>query len=97
MNARIEIVKDSNHYSATIVVKRLFNDMARVFCLVFGLPTLGSRPNFLKSEKKIKEIFFTLTRVSTVLGFNYVFFRFVFSTAASWLIKLRPVTTPGEI
>ena len=30
--ANIEIVKDSNHdYSDTIVVKRLFNDMARVF------------------------------------------------------------------
>ena len=60
-----------------------------------------SRPNFLEIEKKIKEIFFnfiflfTPTHASTVLEFSYVFW-FVFSIAAR-LIKLPPVTAPGEI
>ena len=59
-----------------------------------------SLPNFLEIEKKLKEIFFNFifyfppTHVSTVLEFNYVLF--CLSTAAR-LIKLPPVTAPGEI
>ena len=61
-----------------------------------------SRPNFLEIEKKIKEIFFNFifyfppTHASTVLKFSYFFLGFVFSIAAR-LIKLPPVTAPGEI
>ena len=57
-----------------------------------------SRPNFLKIETKNRRdcfrfYFFLFHRL--ILKFNYVF-RFVFSTAAR-LIKLPPVTAPGEI
>ena len=63
-----------------------------------------SRPNFLEIEKKKKERFFSIlffyfppTHASTVLYWSSVmFFGFVFSIAAR-LIKLPPVTAPGEI
>ena len=60
------------------------------------------RPNFLKIEKKIKDIFFNFIFVFSSdscqysTGVQLCFFRFVFSTAAR-LIKLPPVTAPGEI
>ena len=62
-----------------------------------------SRPNILEIEKKIKEIFFSILlflfrsdscQYST--GVQLCFFLFVFSIAAR-LIKLPPVTAPGEI
>ena len=83
------------------VEKVLFLLRPEFFYFSFYRP---SRPNFLEIEKKIKEIFFSIlffyfppTHASTVLEFSYVFwFNFVFSIAAR-LIKLPPVTAPGEI
>ena len=62
-----------------------------------------SCPNFLKIEKKIKEIIFNYIFVfpsdscqnSTGVDLCF-FFHFVFSTAAR-LIELPAVTAPGEI
>ena len=59
-------------------------------------------PNFFEIEKKIKEIFFqfyffiSLRLMPVQYWSSVTFFRFVFSIAAR-LIKLRPVTAPGEI
>ena len=56
-----------------------------------------SRPNFLEIEKKIKEIFFNFIFLFPSDSCRSVmFFEFVFSIAAR-LIKLPPVTAPGEI
>ena len=61
-----------------------------------------SRPNFLEIEKKIKEIFFnfiffiSLRHMPVQYWSSVMFFHFVFSIAAR-LIKLPPVTAPGEV
>ena len=59
-----------------------------------------SRPNFLKIEKKnnifsILFLYFPPIHASTVLEINSVFL--VLSFPAARLIKLPPVTAPGEI
>ena len=75
------------------------NDKARV-CLFFVLQT--SRPNFLENEKKNKRDFFpfyffiSLRLMPVQYWSSAMFLRFVFSIAAR-LIKLPPVTAPGEI
>ena len=59
-------------------------------------------PIFLEIEKKIKEIFFqfyffiSLRLMPVQYWSSVMFFGFVFSIAAR-LIKLPPVTAPGEI
>ena len=61
-----------------------------------------SRPNFLEIEKKNKRDFFqfyffiSLRLMPVQYWSSVMFFRFVFSIAAR-LIKLPPVTAPGEI